>query len=108
MTDEELEAIEGAALNALPVKDKTAMCDSLGNLCIFHDIASPEAILKLITDLKQARKERDWLSYQLEEMNQNLCDFEDEIAIEYYYSIPFPTVLRSRDEWIKAAKEAIK
>ena len=62
MTNEELDVLQGIALAAMPVEDKTAMSDPLGNLCAFHDAATPAVILELINQLKTCHKLIDVLT----------------------------------------------
>ena len=62
MTDKELNAIEIAA-KAVPhgplKKDMLGINNELG---IYLAVASPDAILELIAELKQVTRERDWLA----------------------------------------------
>ena len=65
-------------------------------------VKSPTIIISLITELRQAWKERDWLTYQLEKNlacyppNDNDCSVCNRLNCTY----------TSHTSWLKAAQEA--
>ena len=73
MTDTELNALEKAANIA---KGQSGEKDFFGmnpELVIFYAKVSPETILDLIAELRQARGERDWIAGKYADAFNALC-----------------------------------
>ena len=116
MTDTELSALEAAAKAATPGpwdcggvevflgewNPLIAMCNSEDNAA-FITAANPAAILSLIAELRQARKERDWLVQTIKEYP--ICP-----PLQYRNEDECKNIERTmtcEDCWLQAAKEAV-
>ena len=100
MTDKELDELKGIVKAVIPGQDYKEK-----GYREYYDKLTPEAMLELIADVQQARKERDWLAYKLEDSlaccsldKNNYCDIYDCISCKYI----------DKEEWLKTAKEATK
>ena len=67
MTDEQLDALESAAKNALGIEQKSAAGIEISATHLLEydsyiDDVNPTVVLKLIATLKKTKAERDWLA----------------------------------------------
>ena len=98
MTDAELNELEAKAIAA---KEADGCERSLQTDTEYIKASRPWKILELIAELRQARKERDWLAYQLEKNlacyppNDNDCSVCNRLDCTY----------TSHTSWLKAAKK---
>lgn len=128
MTDAELSALEAAAKAATPgpwrhpgralvvsrmSEDEPLVCDCISEQfaqapknAAFIAAANPAAILELIAEMRQTRRERDWLARQLDFEN---CCVPSDLKEEPGYCLEHECVecgLSSANAWLDAAKEA--
>ena len=110
MTDTELDALEAKAKAAtsgpwweLDTEKDTTVDNQIVKDSIYIAAANPAVILELIAELRQVRRERDWLASQLEGAcysaeDAEYCSLHDCNDCKY----------TSAKVWLEAAKEAVK
>ncbi len=112
MTDEELDAIEAKANAA---RSAIGAESSLQADCAYIEATRPRQILNLIADLRQARKERDWvITMALDDAdlcsnNQN-CDqdnISDAVCLECWRKAAREATNPEDTEYIAAASPAV-
>ena len=110
MTDEELDELEAKAIAA----KEAAGCErSLQTDTEYIKASRPWRILDLIEDLRQIRKERDWIISNVVS-NGNLCPCFKEGCPVRTHLARYVALLRENNSincincWLKTAKEATK
>ena len=90
----------GELIHMVPESD---VIEQMRNNAAFIATANPAAVLELIAELRQVRRERDWLASQLEGAcysaeDAEYCSLHDCNDCKY----------TSAEVWLEAAKEAVK
>ena len=119
MTDVELSALEAKAKAATPgpweTKEGPDFSEILANSknialvgsqhkdAAYIATANPAVVLELIKDLRQARKERDWLAEKLESNTVCCLPENEECGCSFCSDCGYCTY----EGWLNAAKEAV-